>query len=50
MTLNKEAHRAALLELISKTAFSGAVAREVVELIEAIETAKIEDAPQPTSD
>jgi hypothetical protein len=44
MTLDKEEHRAVLLELIERAAFPGVVARKVVELQEAIEQA---DVAQP---
>jgi hypothetical protein len=43
MTLDKEEHRAILLELIEKAAFPGAAARKVVELQEAIESADIKE-------
>lgn len=44
MTLDKEEHRALLLELIQKAAFPGHAARLVVELTEAVERADIEAA------
>jgi hypothetical protein len=42
MTLDKKEHKDALLELVHKAQFVGAAARQVVELLEAIESATIE--------
>jgi hypothetical protein len=43
MILDKEEHRAILLELISVAHFPGKAARVVVELTEAIERARVEE-------
>lgn len=41
MTLDKPEHREILLELIAKAHFPGAVARQVVDLLDAIERADV---------
>jgi hypothetical protein len=41
MTLDKEEHRAILLELIAKALFPGAAVDQVVELRDAVQAAKV---------
>jgi hypothetical protein len=45
MTLDKEEHRAILLELIAKAAFPGSAVDQVVELRDAVASA---DVPPPS--
>lgn len=47
MTFDKEEHRAILLELINTAHFPGARARDVVDLLSAIEAATMAEQKMP---
>jgi hypothetical protein len=50
MILDKEEHRAILLELIEKAHFPGVAARKVVELVDAIDAATTKEESETTAE